>query len=155
MCPPLPPLPARLQEALRLQQLRHAHVVAFYGVALMGSKGLVLMEFCEGAQLGCLYCTSHHIRTSWPCFRRCAHRLPAWLLESSSAPPVCFMSLTPFFGCSAPPPAGRDLHSALEVAAAGSSERLFAWGRRGRRVLYEVAKALNYLHLKVCLWLLA
>jgi hypothetical protein len=41
------------------------------------------------------------------------------------------------------------------VAAAGSSERLFAWGRRGRRVLYEVAKALNYLHLKVCLWLLA
>jgi hypothetical protein len=52
------------------------------------------------------------------------------------------------------PPAGRDLHSALEVVAAGSSERLFAWGRRGQRVLYEVAKALNYLHSKVCLQLL-
>lgn len=43
-------------------------------------------------------------------------------------------------------PAGRDLHSALQLTATGSSERLFGWRRRGRRVAYEVAKALNYLH---------
>lgn len=29
---------------------------------------------------------------------------------------------------------GRDLHSALEVVAAGTRERLFGWYRRGRRV---------------------
>ena len=27
-------------------------------------------------------------------------------------------------------------------------ERLFSWRRRGRRVAYDVAKALNYLHSK-------
>ncbi|KAI7836687.1 hypothetical protein COHA_009463 [Chlorella ohadii] len=42
----------------------------------------------------------------------------------------------------------RDLHSALQVTAAGTSERLFAWQRRGRRVAHEVARALNYLHSK-------
>ncbi len=36
--------------------------------------------------------------------------------------------------------AGRDLHSALQVRAAGSQERLFSWGRRGKRVALDVAK---------------
>ena len=46
-------------------------------------------------------------------------------------------------------PAGRDLHGALELMAAGKvKERLFGWQRRGRRVAYDVAKALNYLHSK-------
>lgn len=35
---------------------------------------------------------------------------------------------------------GRDLHSALQVRAAGSQERLFSWGRRGKRVALDVAK---------------
>ena len=49
-----------------------------------------------------------------------------------------------------PCPTGRDLHSALQLTAAGSSsgERLFSWRRRGRRVAYDIAKALNYLHAK-------
>ncbi|KAI7838770.1 hypothetical protein COHA_007387 [Chlorella ohadii] len=41
---------------------------------------------------------------------------------------------------------GRDLHSALQVRAAGSQERLFSWGRRGKRVALDVAKAMNFLH---------
>lgn len=45
--------------------------------------------------------------------------------------------------------AGRDLHSALELHAAGTQQRLFGWSRRGRRVAYDIAKALNYLHSKV------
>ncbi|PSC73546.1 Serine threonine-kinase CTR1 [Micractinium conductrix] len=43
---------------------------------------------------------------------------------------------------------GRDLHSALELCAAGTDQRLFGWYRRGRRVAYDVAKAMNYLHSK-------
>lgn len=35
---------------------------------------------------------------------------------------------------------GRDLQSALQVRAAGSSQRLFSWQRRGRRVAFELAK---------------
>ena len=42
-------------------------------------------------------------------------------------------------------PPGRDLHSALEVPAAGTGQRLFGWYRRGRRVALDTAKALNYL----------
>lgn len=38
------------------------------------------------------------------------------------------------------PTAGRDLHSALELCAAGTDQRLFGWYRRGRRVAYDVAK---------------
>lgn len=44
---------------------------------------------------------------------------------------------------------GRDLHSALQLTAAGSTDRLFSWYRRGRRIAYETAKAINYLHSKV------
>lgn len=77
-----------VQEATHLQHLRHPNVVALYGIALTKTKGIVVMELCEG----------------------------------------------------------RDLHSALQVTVAGSSERLFSWRRRGRRVALEVARALNYLH---------
>jgi serine/threonine protein kinase len=42
--------------------------------------------------------------------------------------------------------AGRDLRAALGLTAADSTERLFGWHRRGRRVVLEVAKALNFLH---------
>ena len=48
------------------------------------------------------------------------------LLPLASPPPYC---------C-----AGRDLHSALQVRAAGSRERLFSWGRRGKRVALDIAK---------------
>ncbi|KAL4425260.1 hypothetical protein ABPG75_009276 [Micractinium tetrahymenae] len=44
---------------------------------------------------------------------------------------------------------GRDLYSALEITAAttgGTTERVFSWRRRGRRVALDVARALNYLH---------
>ena len=77
-----------VQEATHLQHLRHPNVVALYGIALTKTKGIVVMELCEG----------------------------------------------------------RDLHSALQVTVAGSSERLFSWRRRGRRAALEVARALNYLH---------
>ncbi|KAL4419965.1 hypothetical protein ABPG75_007063 [Micractinium tetrahymenae] len=40
-----------VQEAERLHQLRHAHVVALYGVALSGSRGIILMEYCSGRDL--------------------------------------------------------------------------------------------------------
>ena len=42
-----------LQEAVRLHQLRHPHVVSFVGVALLPAeqKGVILMEFCEGRDL--------------------------------------------------------------------------------------------------------
>ncbi|PRW45638.1 serine threonine- kinase receptor R831 [Chlorella sorokiniana] len=43
---------------------------------------------------------------------------------------------------------GRDLHAALQVKASGSDQRLFGWQRRGRRVAFELAKAVNYLHSK-------
>lgn len=33
-----------VQEAERLHQLRHPHVVALYGVSLSGPKGYLLME---------------------------------------------------------------------------------------------------------------
>ena len=33
-----------------MQQLRHPNVVGFYGVSLDGPKGILLMEFCEGAR---------------------------------------------------------------------------------------------------------
>jgi len=37
------------QEAMRLQHLRHGHVVNFYGVSLDDSgRGIIVMEFCEG-----------------------------------------------------------------------------------------------------------
>lgn len=41
---------------------------------------------------------------------------------------------------------GRDLHSVLNLRAAGTGERVFGWRRRGRRVLCEVARAVSYLH---------
>ena len=73
---------------MHLQHLRHPNVVTLYGIALTKTKGIVIMELCEG----------------------------------------------------------RDLHSALQVTASGSSERLFSWRRRGRRVAQEAARALSYLH---------
>lgn len=42
--------------------------------------------------------------------------------------------------------AGRDLYSALGLKSAAGGGRLFGWERRGRRLLWELAKALNYLH---------
>ncbi|KAL4452702.1 hypothetical protein ABPG75_008364 [Micractinium tetrahymenae] len=75
-------------EAERLHQLRHAHVVTLYGVALSGPIGVLLMEYCGG----------------------------------------------------------RDLMQALELKVAGSGQRVFSWHNRGRRIAYDVAKALNFLH---------
>jgi serine/threonine protein kinase len=87
------PAPCRcrpLQEALLLQHLRHPNLVGFFGLSLTASKGVILMELCEG----------------------------------------------------------RDLQSALQLTATATRERLFGWRGRGRRVAYEVAKAVNYLHTK-------
>ena len=56
MCAPadesVPRCPPGVQEAMRLQQLRHPHIVGFYGVMLAGSKGVVLMEYAEGTAAG-------------------------------------------------------------------------------------------------------
>lgn len=79
-----------VREAVRLHQLRHATVVGFVGVALVGTKGVLLQELCEG----------------------------------------------------------RDLYGALSLLAAGSRQRLFGWQRLGRRVAFDVARALNYCHSK-------
>lgn len=35
---------------------------------------------------------------------------------------------------------GRDLHSALDVLASGTQDRLFGWHRRGKRTALEVAR---------------
>ncbi|KAL4418721.1 hypothetical protein ABPG77_008592 [Micractinium sp. CCAP 211/92] len=75
-------------EAERMHQLRHAHVVALYGVALSGPVGVLIMEYCGG----------------------------------------------------------RDLMQALELKVAGGSDRVFSWKNHGRRIAYDVAKALNFLH---------
>ncbi|PRW39194.1 serine threonine- kinase [Chlorella sorokiniana] len=40
-----------VQEAERLHQLRHSHVVALYGVSLSGANGYLLMEYCAGRDL--------------------------------------------------------------------------------------------------------
>ncbi|KAL4421641.1 hypothetical protein ABPG75_010932 [Micractinium tetrahymenae] len=42
---------AFITEAMRLHQLRHAHMVALYGVALSGSTGVLLLESCAGRDL--------------------------------------------------------------------------------------------------------
>lgn len=44
-------LPGKPQEAVRLHQLRHPAVVGFVGVALSGSRGILLLEMCEGRDL--------------------------------------------------------------------------------------------------------
>lgn len=45
------------------------------------------------------------------------------------------------------PPAGCDLFRALELPSASApGQRLFGWHRRGRRVAYEVARALAWMH---------
>lgn len=45
------PHPVPVQEAVRLHQLRHPHVVSFVGVAVSDGKGVLLMELCEGRDL--------------------------------------------------------------------------------------------------------
>ncbi|EFN56522.1 hypothetical protein CHLNCDRAFT_144136 [Chlorella variabilis] len=42
---------AFVTEAVRLHQLRHPAVVGFVGVALSGSRGILLLEMCEGRDL--------------------------------------------------------------------------------------------------------
>lgn len=49
--PPLPSPPRPQQEAQRLHSLRHSNVVALYGISFVGSRGMLLMEFCEGRDL--------------------------------------------------------------------------------------------------------
>ncbi|PSC73768.1 serine threonine-kinase [Micractinium conductrix] len=44
---------AFIAEALRLQDLRHQHVVQFYGLSVgEAGQGVLLMEYCEGRDLG-------------------------------------------------------------------------------------------------------
>lgn len=38
-----------MTEATRLHSLRHPNVIAFYGISIKEGKGLVIMEFAEGA----------------------------------------------------------------------------------------------------------
>ena len=49
----VPPRPSHCQafvtEATRLHSLRHPNVIAFYGISIKEGKGLVIMEFAEGA----------------------------------------------------------------------------------------------------------
>lgn len=53
------PLPPRSwfsptpQEAIRLQQLRHPHVVGFFGVSIDDAgRGILILEFCQGGCVG-------------------------------------------------------------------------------------------------------
>ena len=135
---PALPAPRRPAEASLLQGLRHPNIVGFYGLALTRSKGVVLMELCEGARLGL-----------WARVKACLvaglreglHPRAAWCQRA--IPPIAHLhTCAPHH----PPRAGRDLYSALEVRAAGTGERLFSWRLRGWRVALEVARALNYLH---------
>ena len=43
---------AFITECLRLQQLRHPNIVQLMGVAVSGTKGVVLLEYAEGKQGG-------------------------------------------------------------------------------------------------------
>lgn len=110
------------------------------GVMLQGSKGVVLLEYCEGG-LG----ADSWRRLRWRCRPRAAAAQPSMRPGPGSgagrahrtAPLHCMES------------AGRDLHSSIDLKATGSSDRVFGWYRRGRRVAYDVARAISYLHSKV------
>lgn len=126
-----------------MQNLRHPAVVCLLGVAVLppnsspngstpsgsapppagpssgGSRGVLLLEYCEARDL----------------YR-------ALQLEAPSAGT----------GAGVAPPAAE---GSLGAAAGGSSggegaakERLFGWRRRGRRVAYDCARGLAYLHSK-------
>ena len=119
-----------------LLQLRHPNVVGFAGVTFHGSKGVVLMELCEGALLHhgapsqlCLHTTCLCMLQAATCSRAACHAPPA------HRPHQPAMAAPPLQPCT-----GRDLHSALQVLAAGSQERLFGWHRRGKRVALDIAK---------------
>ena len=80
--------------------------------------------------------------------------LAACCMPTSCFPPCCL-------ACSLDGPCGvilqeccegRDLHSALQLPAAGGTGRAFGWYRRGRRIALDCAKALNYLHSQVRPW---
>lgn len=64
------------------------------------------------------------------------------LLSGTACPPA-----------SAPPCAGRDLFSALQISGRGPrSSRVFGWWRQGARVALEIARAINHCHYKVGRW---
>ena len=78
-----------VQEAERLHQLRHAHVVGLYGVALSGSRGVLLMEYCSGTPSSLAPGTSGCQRSGHACTfsHQLVISLPAgwWLWQEAKA----------------------------------------------------------------------
>ena len=117
---PLPPA----QEALRLHQLRHQHIVGFVGVSVAEGKGIILMELCEGRDLHSMLplfvlpATASSARRTSVDNRRMSVDNRRFSMEWSS--------------------------SFTSPSSAG--ERVFGWYRRGRHVAYDIARGLNYLH---------
>lgn len=108
--------------------------VSFFGVALKGSKGSLVLEFCEGARVG-------HFACKWCCCRRSNRhaRAEAWLAQTGllfHLPELQFLLLSLLnrhvhgslaeAGAVAALPAGRDLRSVLDLKAA-DGQRLFGW----------------------------
>ena len=113
-----------------LTQLRHPNVVGFAGVTFRGTKGVVLMELCEGAPWLAQPRVEAHMRGQPALLRLGLGQL---------ALPTQHHAASVLFICHCPS-AGRDLHSVLQLTAAGSQERLFGWHRRGKRVALDIAK---------------
>lgn len=125
-----------------MQGLRHPNVVGFFGVSLdEGNKGTIVLEYCEGKQPhGAV--ASRLLLAVWVCHNVCV--AARWDQQHHLVSPVVYR-------------AGRDLQSALHLRTSRTQERVFGWYRSGRRVAFEVAKALNFLHSKVwghitCIW---
>lgn len=148
---------AFVQEALRMQQLRHPHVLAFFGVRQAGS----LQANWPGSRVAAA------ALLGWVRHRVCAHGTTTChdsacyamqcLPAARPAPcsllcPVCRSLDGPRGIILAEYCEGRDLHSALQLQSAGGRDRVFGWYRRGRSVAVNVAAALNYLHSMVRPW---
>ena len=140
---------AFLHEARMLHSLRHRCIVQLAGVALHGDKALLLMEYlvrppaAGDAGAGCA-------RSGWQagprqrCCSRSRHARPA-----GGTGAVAHTRPSPCPDLPRPSrwnrQEGKDLFSAVKLRDR-SGERVFGWGRRGKRVALDVASALAFLH---------
>ena len=124
--------PRPAQEALRLHQLRHPHVVGFVGVSVAEGKGIILMELCEGRDLH----SALTLRTNTDAPYQGSGGSPPQQAELTvgSAPASSGSALAKEFAA----------YRRRSMSCAG--DRVFGWYRRGRHVAYDIARGLNYLH---------
>lgn len=142
-------------------QCRHPNIVQLMAVTVSGSKGVVILEYAEGKQgreagveeggtaaVPREGQAAAHVKAAGSCcsrLRRQTLELAGLMLGMRG---LCVAALRPVPTGAPPAAAGRDLHAALDVRAAGTSDRLFSWHRRGKRCALQLARALNYLHSK-------